>query len=335
MLLADAREESPTAVVEEDQVASRLVGLRSWSRRQVVIVPDDDPAGTDEASLLSREPVAWVALEDRAAGRTNVQWSVRRDLPGREELADALLAWADAVGGSFARHRGVQDTNLTADSAPDDAGREGPLRRAGYEHVRTWLHMERPVDPAEATSLPAPREGVRVRQVQTHASGLPVAHDVRTVHRMLEESFEDHFNSYRESFAEFAARLVEGPGTQWDHWWIAEVLDEDGTWLPGGGLVADSMPATADKGEGTYLEYVGVHRSARGRGVAKALLHAAIADAAARGRTRVGLEVDAQSPTGADGLYRSMGWETASSTEAWHRTVPALPSRLVGDDENR
>jgi len=60
---------------------------------------------------------------------------------------------------------------------------------------------------------------------------------------------------------------------------------------------------------------------ARGRGVAKGLLHTIIADAAARGRDRVGLEVDADSPTGADGLYVAMGWGTKYTTESWHRDV--------------
>jgi ribosomal protein S18 acetylase RimI-like enzyme len=59
----------------------------------------------------------------------------------------------------------------------------------------------------------------------------------------------------------------------------------------------------------------------RGRGVAKGLLRTVIADAAARGRDNVGLEVDADSPTGADRLYRGMGWETSYVTESWHRDV--------------
>ena len=63
-------------------------------------------------------------------------------------------------------------------------------------------------------------------------------------------------------------------------------------------------------------------QSARGRGVATSLLHAVIADAAQRGRNRVGLEVDADSPTGAEGLYTSMGWQTSYVTESWHRDVP-------------
>jgi len=46
------------------------------------------------------------------------------------------------------------------------------------------------------------------------------------------------------------------------------------------------------------------------------------AAAAARGRDRVGLEVDADSPTGADGLYTSMGWTTSYVTQSWHKDVP-------------
>ena len=48
---------------------------------------------------------------------------------------------------------------------------------------------------------------------------------------------------------------------------------------------------------------------------------AVIADTARRGRNRVSLEVDADSPTGADGLYESMGWVTRYRTESWHRDV--------------
>jgi mycothiol synthase len=73
---------------------------------------------------------------------------------------------------------------------------------------------------------------------------------------------------------------------------------------------------------GSYVDYIGVHRQARGRGVAKALLHAAIRDAHDRGRDRVDLEVDADSPTRADGLYRSMGWTLDHVTESWHADAP-------------
>lgn len=331
LLTADVHRHTPDGRVDLEGLRSRLVGLKSWSRRQVVVVPAKDSG----RPTTDRPPIAWISLEDRAAGRTDVQWVIAAGAPHRDELAAALLDWAREVGGSFARHRGLESTQLSADAHESDRDRGRILAANGYRMTRTWLHMRRPVVPGEATSLPAPREGVRVRRVHRHPSGLPVAQDVRTVHRMLEDSFEDHFNSYRESFAEFAQRLVENPDrAAWEHWWIAEV-ERDGRRLPAGGLVAASVPAHGDRGEGTYLEYLGVHRSARGRGIAKALLHAAIADAAERGRTHVDLEVDADSPTRADGLYASMGWETFERTQSWHATADAHPSRLLEPPADR
>ncbi|QGQ19903.1 hypothetical protein GC089_12605 [Cellulomonas sp. JZ18] len=50
---------------------------------------------------------------------------------------------------------------------------------------------------------------------------------------------------------------------------------------------------------------------ATGTGAARALLDAAVADAARRGRGHVSLEVDADSPTGADRLYEALGFRTA------------------------
>ncbi|MGP5131573.1 GNAT family N-acetyltransferase, partial [Brachybacterium tyrofermentans] len=325
LVTAGIRRHTPDGAADLEGLRSRMVGLKSWSRRQLVVVERTGDGSPD----LDRAPVAWIALEDRASGRTNVQFVIDTEVADRDALAAALLDWAVEVGGSFARHRGLESTQLSCDANELDSDRGRLLAAAGYDMVRTWLHMRRPVAAGEADSTPAPREGTRVRPVHRHSSGLPVAQDVRTVHRMLEESFADHFNSYRESFAEFVQRLIESPDeAAWDHWWIAET-EHEGQWLPAGGLVAAKMPATATLGEGTYLEYLGVHRSARGHGIAKSLLRAATRDAAERGRTHVDLEVDDDSPTGADGLYESMGWETYERTQSWHSSAAAHPSRLL------
>ena len=152
---------------------------------------------------------------------------------------------------------------------------------------------------------------------------------------MLEGAFTDHFNSAEETFDEFIHRLREDPGHRWDHWWLAELLDDPEAPEPVGALVG--TVSESDEGpDGSYVSYLGVLESARGRGVAKGLLRTIIADAAARGRDRVGLEVDADSPTGADGLYVAMGWGTRYVTESWHKDVPghadavARPGRSQG-----
>ncbi|WP_404385866.1 GNAT family N-acetyltransferase [Knoellia locipacati] len=299
--------------VDVDVVESNVAGTGSWTRHQAIV--------TDADGRI----VGWSTVHDRAGGRTLVEVTVAVegvDDADAEALATSLFTWAEEAGRVIAAGRELGGTQLDSGAYADDERQRRWLTAAGYRQTRTWLQMSRPVTADEAGEgvLPGPREGVTIRRVAKHDNGLPVAADLQTVHRMLEESFADHFNSYRESFPEFLSRLREDPGHRWDHWWIAEV-DVDGETVPGGALVATILPPD-DSGEfGSYVDYIGVHRLARGRGVAKSLLHTVIRDAASRGHNRVGLEVDADSPTGADGLYLSMGWVTAYRTESWHRDI--------------
>ena len=298
-----------SAAVEAEAVEVEAVGMGSWTRRQLVVV--------DSAGGLA----GWVRVHDRAAGRTVVSVTVDPGHPD-EELTGVLLSWAATVARDVAAQRQLPATQLDAGVHARDERHRRSLGAAGYCLARTWLQMSRPVtaEEAEPGVLPPLREGLRIRPVASHANGLPVASDLQSVHQLLEESFADHFNSYRESFPEFLQRLREDPGHRWDHWWIA-TAEIEGEHLPAGAVVSSVLPPDEAGQQGSYVDYIGVHRRARGRGVAKALLHTVIADAARRGRNRVGLEVDADSPTGADGLYVSMGWRINYRTESWHRTA--------------
>lgn len=300
-----------SSAVTVGSVRETLIGIRSWTRRQALV--------RDSAS---GRLLAWLSVHDRAAGRVLVDCIVTPDLrDGLDEaLAGQLFAAAERYAADIAQLRDLRWTLLDSGAFADDRRQQRFLELAGYAQVRTWLQMSRPVTAAEATSLPGPREGVTVRRVERHHDGLPVAEDLQAVHQVLEESFADHFSSYRESFPEFVMRLREVPGHRWDHWWLAEIDTPEGT-MAAGALVSSESPAGADGTWGSYVDYIGVHRRARGRGVAKALLHTVIADAAARGRGRVDLEVDADSPTGADGLYASLGWVTVQRTQSWHRDL--------------
>ncbi|MEO8851341.1 MAG: GNAT family N-acetyltransferase, partial [Allobranchiibius sp.] len=302
-----------TSSVDEDAVRAFVTGLGSWTRRQLVVA---DPDGAVKG---------WSSVHDRASGRTDIRVFVDRELPDDlgNLLAEQLYFWCSSVGADVAAHeRGEARTELESDIYADDTTQIRWLQSAGFTYSRTWLQMSRPVDSREADdgAFPATREGVVVRRVAGHPDGSPVGAELRAVHQVLEESFEDHFNSYREVFGEFVQRLREDPGHRWDHWWIA-IVDVDGRPTPGGALVSTELPLDDNGVAGTYVEYIGVHRIARGRGVAKGLLYAVIADAAGRGRGRVGLEVDADSPTQADGLYRSMGWVTKYRTQTWSRDI--------------
>jgi mycothiol synthase len=279
-------------------------GLRT---RQHVVVRD--------GSGLVR---AWASVHDRASGRMLFMPVVERGLTEQvgRACSDVLVAWAVGQARAVGASRGLEVQQIDTGAYADDERQHRWLAGSGFTQVRTWWQMKRPVSPDEVALVDDParweRDGVVVRLVEcVEEGGEPVEADLRAVHDVLEAAFTDHFNSKPETFDEFLFRLRHEPGHRWDHWWLAEV---DGR--PAGALVA------TESGSGSYVAYIGVIELARGRGVAKGLLRTVVADAAARGRDDVGLEVDASSPTGADRLYRGMGWETSYVTQSWHRDVP-------------
>ena len=64
--------------------------------------------------------------------------------------------------------------------------------------------------------------------------------------------------------------------------------------------------------EELYVGYLGTRRSHRGRGLARVALAKVLTEAAQAGYQRAGLGVDADNPTGALGLYESLGFSVHS-----------------------
>ncbi len=304
---------------------------RGWAGAGV----DDVLVEVSEHGLQMRENVvirdeageirAWGSVHDRSAGRMLFVHIVERDLPDdiADRCSDLLVDWAAAQARTVGTARGLDTQQIDTGAFQGDERQARWLRAAGFERVRTWWQMSRPVEAGEVDLVESPElwesDGVVVRLVRRTGAGLPDEDDLREIHEVLESAFVDHFNSSEETFEEFLFRLREDPGHRWDHWWLAELVDGAAP-QPVGALIGTVAESTGGP-DGSYVSYLGVLEAARGRGVAKGLLRTIIADAAARGRDRVGLEVDADSPTGAAGLYTSMGWATKYVTESWHRDV--------------
>ncbi len=273
---------------------------------------------------------AWGSVHDRAAGRMLYVHVVARDL--KEDVArrcsDILVEWARAQARSVGEGRDLPVQQIDTGTFQGDTRQAEWLTASGFAMVRTWWQMDRPVSPEEKQLVADPEEwekkGVRFRLVDREGGALPDEEDLRSVHDVLEGAFLDHFNSFEENFAEFLHRLREDPGHRWNQWWLAELLDrttDSGRPLPVGALIG-TVSTSKEGPDSSYVSYIGVLEEARGRGVAKGLLNTIICDAARRERRGVGLEVDADSSTGAHRLYTSMGWETKYVTQSWHHDVP-------------
>lgn len=307
---------------------------RGWAGAGV----DDVLLEVSEASLLTRENVvvrdpegeiqAWGSVHDRAGGRMLFVHVVARDLDERlgRACSDVLIEWAVGQARAVGAARGLETQQIDTGAFADDERQHRWLAAQGFTMVRTWWQMSRPVAPEESELVPDPAEwdgrDVTFRLVRRSGDGMPEEQDLREVHEVLESAFTDHFNSHEETFEEFLHRLRLEPGHRWHHWWLAELTDGPAP-QPVGALIGEVSPSSNGP-DSSYVSYIGVLESARGRGVAKGLLHTIIADAAARGRDSVGLEVDADSPTGASELYLGLGWETRYVTQSWHRDVPVV-----------
>lgn len=284
------------------------------------------PGASTHSRLLVRDAAGvargWVDVHDRAAGHVVVEAVVDpalEDTTG-DTLAGTLFGWAHTAAAAHARARGLPVTQLDCGTFEQDVHQQRRLAAAGYAHVRTWWQMRRPVTDADRVPARPVGPGVRIRPVAVDPVGMPDERDLATVHDVLEEAFTDHFNHHVETFDEFVTGLRADPGHRWDHWWLGELVDGPAP-EPAGALVAGALLAADGTVTGTYVNYLGVLRTARGRGLASSLLDTVLADAAARGRTSVALEVDADSPTRAGELYLSLGFTTDHVTQSWHREL--------------
>ena len=312
LLLRHERAARGASSASLESVHSDVVG-RGAAARQHVLVRDD--AG------LAR---GWASVHDRAAGRSLVGLTVDPDLDAAsaDSLAHTLLDWILRTAAQVGLERDLDVTQVDSGAFADDERQQRWLAGAGLAHVRSWWQMSRPVDPSEGEALLDPGPGVVIRTVaRDETTGLPDQSDLQAVHDVLETSFTDHFNYHEETFDEFVSRLREDPGHRWAHWWIAELVEDGQPAEAAGALVGAVSPGSDGAPDSSYVEYLGVLRNARGRGVATSLLQAVFIDAAQRGRPQCGIEVDEDSSTGAAGLYLSMGFVTSYVTQSWHRDL--------------
>jgi mycothiol synthase len=242
-------------------------------------------------------------------GRVHPAWRRRglgRALVRHQVAALRALAVEQAYAGEVALGSWTDEQNVAATAL---------LVAEGYRPIRWYVEMVRPsIDPVAAAAIP---DGIRTAAPDPADRGLLLA-----LLAIEEEAFRDHWGQHPTTDDEKAAILAD-PSTDPGLWRVAW----DGEEMAG--VVRPMIFAEENAHFGRrriWIETLSVRRPWRRRGVARALLTAALVAGRERGMTSAGLGVDTDNTTGALGLYERLGFVRAGATVAYRKSLEDPPT---------
>lgn len=220
-------------------------------------------------------------------------------------LGPQVLATLEARGLELVAEAGHDHALFDTAAYRQDERTRGWLATRGFEIATTFTRMRIDLPgPAIAAEPPA---GVVVRRSDAGDDDLRAAHDVD------DTSFTEHYGHAPLTFDGFRSKFDEnGPG--WASLWLGDLDGE-----PAGVLIGTQQFVEEDNAG--YVRRLGVLPTARGRGLARALLQAYFAAQQEDGRTAVLLHVDQGNVTNALGLYESVGMRAVLQIDAWTKRV--------------
>ena len=318
--------------------------------RQVETLRSDDiPAIAEVLTAIERDTAQpkVVTVEELLEEFDGVHTDPARDLVGVHD-ADRLIACGYTylllgddvhrcyvMGGVHPDHRGdgagsalldrlllmaEQRLDAIADDVPTvvraylpvvDPVLDAMFERRGFAAVRFFDDLHRPV--ADPPVAPAPT-GITITDWDRARN-----EELRAVKNT---AFADHWGSQPSSEHEWR-QLTEGTHGRLDLSTMA--VTDDGTIV---GVLLVHRHAADDAVLGAryaWIDKVATLAEHRGRGIAAALIAAAMEKMAADDIERVALGVDSANPTGAHELYRHLGfepWTRYVTRERWLRTAP-------------
>jgi mycothiol synthase len=219
-------------------------------------------------------------------------------------IGRALLDWQVGRGREIhaARHPEAPG-RLTVLAQATISGQEGLLRHAGFQAARWFQTMSRPL-----TDLPATRA---VEGVELVPFDWPRDEQVRHAHNA---AFTEHYGSSERDRTSWEAMFTGQRAFRPDLSVLA-VGDDD---VLGYVLTYVHEADTAATGQvDAYYGQIGVVPAARGRGLAKAVIAAALQSAAEAGCGSASLEVDTDNSSDAQGLYAAMGFQVRRTQVSW------------------
>jgi mycothiol synthase len=225
----------------------------------------------------------------------------------RRGLGRALLRHAERAARLRAEAEGgTEGAQLGSWAFGETPGAIALLESEGYAVVRWFSEMERS-DLDDLPEAPLP-DGLALRPVP--------ADRLRDVLVADWEAFQDHWGAHPFSEAD-VRRILGDPRADPSLWQVAWAGDEvAGSVLPA--IYPDDNAASGlERG---WLDRVSVRQPWRRRGVARALIVAALRELRARGMDQASLGVDTANPTGAFGLYESLGFRAVRRGMAYRKS---------------
>jgi ribosomal protein S18 acetylase RimI-like enzyme len=175
------------------------------------------------------------------------------------------------------------------------------FERFGFAAVRYFFEMVAPARAGIEAPIPA---GLRVVTYDPQYE--------KTLYDAHMEAFSDHWGYQKRDFDSWTGFTTRNETFRSDLSRIAFDGDEIA------GYVLSYDDADEDR---AYVGQVGTRRPWRRRGLAGGLLADVLGAAAATGKGHVYLGVDADSPTGAVGVYERVGFEVETRAVAYHKPV--------------
>ena len=266
-----------------------------------------------DGRVVGHANLSWVDTNDgelrefRLGGAVDPEWR-------RRGIGSALLADNERRARALAAtQRTARPLAFGAFSGEHQAGANTLLADAGYRQVRYFFDMERPTLD-EVPEIPLPH-GLELR---------PITPDLyKRVWDADVEAFRDHWGGFDSSDAALQ-RYLESPDNDPSMWLMAF----DGDEVAGG--VINTVYAEENAALGVrrgWLDSVFTRRPWRRRGLARALIARSLVVLRERGMTSAMLGVDAENPSGALGLYESVGFGVVKRFTAWRKQMDEGISR--------
>jgi ribosomal protein S18 acetylase RimI-like enzyme len=248
--------------------------------------------------------------ERNGSGWIDVYIDPSLDAGTYDVVADAGVSACIARITQSVKERGGSAVKLTAGLYESEVPMRKVYERAGLHVETVYWRMLLTFEPGGEPERAIVPDGYEIRSVDPNDDAI-----MAIGYELYRDTFSEHHGvgDTDTTLEDYAANWRGAESYDPSAWWFAYKGDE-----PVGMLLGDNR--RAEQGYG-YVPALGIQKSQRGRGLARALLLTAFGHWHAEGRRGVQLGVDTGNVTGATRLYESVGMRSLHSTLALAKEI--------------